>query len=72
MPGESADGGPPPSEDVPDPLTPEQIDKMQPAELRDALRRVGSARRNLPASHEAQERLRTEFDLLMAKLREGR
>ena len=72
MPGESAEGGPPPSEAVPEPLTPEQINKMEPAELRDALRRVGSARRNLPASHEAQERLRKEFDLLMARLRENR
>lgn len=72
MPGEGPDGGPPPSEAVPDPLTPEQINKMQPTELRDALRIVSSARRNLPPSHEAQERLHQEFDLLMARLRENR
>jgi hypothetical protein len=60
-----------PSKDIPDPLTPEQIEAMTKDEARAALTVVSKARRYNKEDEALQERLRTEFDLLLERLKKA-
>lgn len=65
--------GLPPSQDIPPAVSDEQIAAMTLPEAKDALTRVARARRMGAGLDEAtRERLKREFESLMARVREGR
>jgi hypothetical protein len=60
-----------PSEEVPPPMTQAQVDGMSKAEAMDMLSRVSKARKNAKASGNAEleARLKTDFEMLMGRIR---
>jgi len=57
---------------VPDPITQEQVNQMNKAELRDQLTKVATARQHNRDDEELQERLRKEQQMILQRLRELR
>ncbi len=62
----------PPSQDIPEPLSNEQIDAMRLAEAREALTRVSAARQRARLDEPLRKRLKKEFKLLVEKVKELR
>lgn len=63
----------PPSEQIPEPLTEQQVNAMSVSEAREALLKVSTARRYARhrSDEELKERLEREFDWLMNRMRAG-
>lgn len=57
--------------EVPPPITQEEVTAMSLAEAKEQLSKVARARGGAGVSDEDNERLRSEFDMLMARVREG-
>ncbi len=57
--------------EVPPPITQEEVSAMSLAEAKEQLSKVARARGGAGVSDEDNERLRNEFDMLMARVREG-
>ncbi len=62
----------PPSHDIPEPLSPKQIDAMRLSEAREALTRVSAARQRARLDEPLRKRLKKEFKLLVEKVKELR
>jgi hypothetical protein len=56
---------------IPEPYTKEKIDGMSKSEALEALGEVTKARKNTTLDQETKDRLKTEFDMLMEKVRKG-
>ncbi len=65
-------GALPPSQDIPDPITPEQIAAMTLPEAQEAWSRVAHALRRSVADADTRKRLREEFRLIRDRIRELR
>ncbi len=69
---ERVTGALPPSQDIPDPVTPEQIAAMTLPEAQEAWSRVAHALRRSVADADTRKRLREEFRLVRDRIRELR
>lgn len=58
----------PPSRDIPEPVTQDQIDKMNLAEAQAQLTKVSVARRHALADAQVKARLKKEFEMLLAQI----
>lgn len=65
-----ADGTLPPSQDIPDPLTPEQIQAMDLAEAQETWAEIAHSLRRGVLEPETRERLRSEFRLIRDRIRD--
>jgi hypothetical protein len=72
MPGAENADGPRPSEDVPPPLSEEQIKAMNPTELREAWFKVSKARKYVKGDEALSARLKKEFELITEELKKHR